>query len=196
MRRALIILALCMLLAESAFGFGVGDRVTVISPVWVHPICPGFTTQCSIGPGTPTEPVYPIGTLGTVTGAEQQADGYTWAQVQFDPPLIQGWVTVLNLALVTSAPAPTVPGKVLGVAILMDTTPVLAWSPSASASAVGYKVYVSNTSNSYGAATSTTPGTTFTLTGLAKGTYFSVVTAYDANGLESLKSNEVTYTIP
>jgi hypothetical protein len=77
------------------------------------------------------------------------------------------------------------------------------WTPTVSTGATGYRLYQSHTSGSYtygaGAAdlAATIPGTTtstYTLTGLVDGTYFWVMTAYNANG-ESGPSGQVTATL-
>ncbi len=84
----------------------------------------------------------------------------------------------------------------------------LAWDPSPDTNVTGYIIYWGTNSDSAGlnAANATVDYTArldvgnqipATLTNLpAGGTYYFVVTAYNADGLESLPSNEVAYTVP
>lgn len=73
----------------------------------------------------------------------------------------------------------------------------LAWSPSADSTVVGYRLYQGGASQSYTNIVDVGAATTYTVTGLAAGaTYFFAVTAYDATGLESPFSNEISYTVP
>jgi hypothetical protein len=71
----------------------------------------------------------------------------------------------------------------------------LAWDASVSAGVTGYKVYVGSSSGTYGTPTAIGNNTAYTVTGLASGTYYFAVTAYDAGGNESGFSNEVSKTI-
>jgi hypothetical protein len=70
----------------------------------------------------------------------------------------------------------------------------LAWDASISPNITGYKVYVGNSSRNYGTPITIGNQTTFTVTGLASGTYYFAVTAFDMDGNESDFSNEVTQT--
>lgn len=70
----------------------------------------------------------------------------------------------------------------------------LAWDESPDPVA-GYKVYVGNASGTYGPPINVGNQTTYTVTGLAPGTYYFAVTAYDSIGNESSYSNEVFKTI-
>jgi hypothetical protein len=79
----------------------------------------------------------------------------------------------------------------------------LAWNPSTDATAAGYHVYFwdagTQSSNLLFAAGMVTVGTVTnaTVTNLVAGsTYTFAVTTMDADGVESLLSNEVTYQIP
>ena len=72
----------------------------------------------------------------------------------------------------------------------------LAWNPNPEPDLLGYKVYVSTVSGSYGTGLPVGTVTTYTLTDLQMGnTYYFVVTAYDQNGNESLFSNEVSTSL-
>ena len=73
----------------------------------------------------------------------------------------------------------------------------LAWNPSASPNVIGYNVYYGSACGSYTNKISVGNVTSATVPGLQNGAcnYF-VVTACDALGLESLPSNEVSFTAP
>jgi hypothetical protein len=71
----------------------------------------------------------------------------------------------------------------------------LAWDPNPEANLAGYKVYYGLAPGNYGVAINLGNQTTYTVTGLAVGTYYFVVTAYNTLGLESDASNEVSATI-
>ena len=71
----------------------------------------------------------------------------------------------------------------------------LAWDPNPEANLAGYKVYYGLAPGNYGVAINLGNQTTCTVTGLAVGTYYFVVTAYNTSGLESDASNEVSATI-
>jgi len=70
----------------------------------------------------------------------------------------------------------------------------LSWDP-ALAGAAGFKVYYGTSSGSYSTSINVglVPG--YSVSGLAPGTYYFAVTAYDASGNESLYSNEARKTI-
>ncbi len=74
----------------------------------------------------------------------------------------------------------------------------LAWDPNSETDLAGYKVFWGTASRTYGAPV-TVPGTpsspTYTVTGLASGTWYFAVSAYNTAGLESGYSNEVSATI-
>jgi hypothetical protein len=84
----------------------------------------------------------------------------------------------------------------------------LAWDPSPDTNVTGYTIYWgTNNGNTESSAANATVDytsrldvgnqTTATLTNLTAGsTYHFVVTAYTADGVESLPSNEVIYTVP
>jgi hypothetical protein len=73
----------------------------------------------------------------------------------------------------------------------------LAWDPSPDSWVSGYAVQYGTVSGSYTVRLDVGPVTTATVTNLMPGvTYYFVVTAYTSDGLESLPSNEVSYTVP
>lgn len=78
-----------------------------------------------------------------------------------------------------------------------DTSSVtLAWTANTEPDLAGYKVYQGTAAGgSYVLKATLGKVTTHTLSGLADGTYYFVVTAYDTSALESGYSNEVTKTL-
>jgi len=73
----------------------------------------------------------------------------------------------------------------------------LAWAPSPDLNVVGYNVYYGTASGNYTWKTSSGNVGSATISNLVEGvTYYFVVTAYDVTGLESVPSNEVSYTVP
>lgn len=67
----------------------------------------------------------------------------------------------------------------------------LAWDRSPSVGITGYRIYFGPTSKSYTNSVAVGNVTSNLVTGLVAGTYFFTVVAYDANGIESLSSNEI-----
>ena len=73
----------------------------------------------------------------------------------------------------------------------------LAWDPCVGAGILGYRLYQGGASRVYTNVTATGPVTNNTVSDLIEGaTYFFAVTAYNASGLESEFSKEITYTVP
>ncbi|MFY9268168.1 MAG: DNRLRE domain-containing protein [Candidatus Manganitrophaceae bacterium] len=68
---------------------------------------------------------------------------------------------------------------------------VLSWNPNTEADLAGYKVYYGTSSRKYGAPLTIGKQTSYTVTGLAAGTYFFSLTAFDIAGNQSGFSNEV-----
>jgi len=74
---------------------------------------------------------------------------------------------------------------------------ILAWDPSPSTNVAGYRVYYGPAAGNYTDRLDVGNVTTATVPNLQAGvTYYFVVTAYNAAGVESLPSNEVAYTVP
>jgi hypothetical protein len=69
------------------------------------------------------------------------------------------------------------------------------WDANAETDLAGYKVYYGTASGVYGTAIVLGKVTTHTLTNLPAGTYYIAVTAFNASGLESGYSNEVSTTL-
>ncbi|HMP84386.1 MAG TPA: fibronectin type III domain-containing protein, partial [Verrucomicrobiota bacterium] len=73
----------------------------------------------------------------------------------------------------------------------------LAWEPSPDSSVTGYKIYYGAASGVYTNSVDVGGSTSGEVNGLVAGvTYYFVVTAYTVAGVESLPSNEVSYTVP
>jgi hypothetical protein len=71
----------------------------------------------------------------------------------------------------------------------------LAWNPGASSGIAGYRVYYGTSSGSYPQILDVGITTTATVSNLIAGqTYYFVVTSYNAAGLESVPSNQVSFT--
>ncbi len=90
---------------------------------------------------------------------------------------------------------------VISLFALLGCSPALAaditllWDANSETNLAGYKVYYGTASRTYSAPVVLGKQTTYTLTGLAPGTYYFAVTAYDTSGSESDFSNEVFRTI-
>jgi len=70
----------------------------------------------------------------------------------------------------------------------------LAWDSSASSGVAGYRVYMGTRSGSYTSSVQAGNSTTSTISGLAMGTkYYFAVKAYNASGVESAFSNEISF---
>ncbi|WDT78943.1 MAG: fibronectin type III domain-containing protein [Candidatus Manganitrophus sp.] len=71
---------------------------------------------------------------------------------------------------------------------------ILSWTPNTDSDLAGYKVYYGTVSRRYGAPITVGNQTAYTVTGLGLGTYYFVLSAYDAAGNESAFSNEISKT--
>jgi hypothetical protein len=71
----------------------------------------------------------------------------------------------------------------------------LEWDPNTETDLTGYKVYYGTSSRTYSTPIAAGLLSTYTVTGLAPGTYYFAVTAFNADGMESAFSNEVSTTI-
>ena len=69
----------------------------------------------------------------------------------------------------------------------------LSWDPNPETDLAGYKIYYGTSASVYGTVIKIVGlQTSYTLTGLAPGTYFFAITAYNTADLESGFSNEVS----
>ena len=95
---------------------------------------------------------------------------------------------ILGLALLHNS------GNALGVTIPAAESATLAWDSSSTADVAGYRVYFGAVSGNYTSSVEAGNATTNTVPGLVSGAvYFFAVKAYDANGLESAFSNEISF---
>jgi hypothetical protein len=77
-----------------------------------------------------------------------------------------------------------------------SSTATLTWTPGASSGVTGYKVHMGSSSGIYGSAIDVGNLTSYALSSLSAGTtYYIAVTAYNASGIESGFSNEVSKSI-
>jgi len=115
--------------------------------------------------------------------------------VQFAPTAagtVSGGVTVTS----NTPNSPTIVGLNGAGAAAVSHSVSLTWNASTS-SVVGYNVYRGSVSGGPYTLLNSTPNLTFTDSTVLSGqTYYYVVTAVDANGTESIVSNEVTVIIP
>lgn len=73
-------------------------------------------------------------------------------------------------------------------------TASLAWDSSPSSGVTGYRVYIGSASGNYTSSVVAGNATTTTISGLTPGvTYFFAVKAFDASGVESAFSNEISF---
>ena len=78
-----------------------------------------------------------------------------------------------------------------------DYTVRLGWSPSPSPGVTGYDIYWGYSSGQYSDLVDVGNVTDVTLGGLSTNmVYYFEVVAYDSTGLESLPSNEISYSVP
>ncbi|HEY2343178.1 MAG TPA: Ig-like domain-containing protein, partial [Chthoniobacteraceae bacterium] len=86
---------------------------------------------------------------------------------------------------------------VLSVATRAADSVTLAWNASADSSVIGYRLYYGTLSGTYAETIDAGAATSATASDLSPSTtYYFAVTAYDASGLESPKSTEVSYNAP
>ncbi len=96
-------------------------------------------------------------------------------------------ITILPLAF----------GLVCGAAQPNPANVALSWVRSPTPEVTGYRIYFGAVSRSYSNNITVGNLTNHTISGLTSGvTYYFTVTAYTANGVESLYSNELLYIVP
>jgi hypothetical protein len=71
----------------------------------------------------------------------------------------------------------------------------LAWDASPDPNVAGYKLYYGTSSGNYSNTINVGKVTSYSVSGLAPGTYYFAVSAYDASGNESSFSNEAIKTV-
>jgi hypothetical protein len=73
----------------------------------------------------------------------------------------------------------------------------VAWNPSTAGGVAGYMVYYGNSSSNYTQSIDAGTNTSLTVPGLQEGqTTYMVVVAYNAQGMQSPPSNEISYIVP
>ena len=86
---------------------------------------------------------------------------------------------------------------VFGTSVLAGSSVILAWDPSPDTNVVGYALYYGTSSGNYSARLDVQSQLATSISNLVAGTtYYFVVTAYTAEQLESLPSDEVAYLAP
>lgn len=123
--------------------------------------------------------------------------GWTQAATTFSVSSDNGWNFNLVLLVFASGGAP--PDSQSGVNIIISglTQPkaILAWNPNSEPDVAGYRVYRSLISGIYGAPIAEVAQPVFIDNWLMPGTYFWVVSAFDAANNESEVSNEVSKVV-
>jgi hypothetical protein len=116
--------------------------------------------------------------------------------IEHSPPRADGRDRRLSRGLrVASLVAVAVAVLSLNAVAQTTTSVTLAWSPSSANNIAAYKVYYGVASNTYTNIVPVGNVTNATMSGLATdATYFFATTATASNGLESLFSNEITWT--
>jgi hypothetical protein len=85
----------------------------------------------------------------------------------------------------------------LGASSILQRSITLGWDPSTEPAVVGYRLYVGSTSGAYSTVLDVGNATTATVPGLTVGaTYYFAATAYDALGMESPYSSEISCVVP
>lgn len=149
----------------------------------------------------------------TVSSANWNGLGYSVSQITFPVTIAAGksitytvtfapqgvGTSTGNISFVSDASNSPTNQTLTGVGTQTSQHTVsLSWNASTS-QVLGYYIYRSTTSGSYGSPLNPTPqpGLTFTDNNVqGKTTYFYVVTAVDSNSQQSARSNEVTAPIP
>lgn len=100
-----------------------------------------------------------------------------------------------NVDTSSSNSVPGTPSTAAGFASLAWNAPTTNTDGTALTDLAGYKVYYGPSSGNYANSVNVGNVTSYTLNNLAPGTYYISVTAYDAAGIESGYSNEVSKVI-
>lgn len=149
-------------------------------------------TQASFPPGlTITQPAT-SSTSDTLSGTPTLAGVYNFTESVADSGNPQQTATQAYTVTVLPRPPTSLVGSPQAPGII-----TLSWTASLSTDIVGYKVYVGTVSGVYPTSTNVGNVSTYVNTGLTSGTtYFFVVTAVSAPGVESVFSNQVVVTSP
>jgi len=131
-------------------------------------------------------------TTGKVSGTPTSAGTFSFTFQATDsstPP--QGYTEQLTVTI-QPQPASALIASPQGVGIV-----TLTWNPSVSGDVAGYKIHMGTSSGVYTTVINAGSVNQYVVTGLTSGqTYYFVVTAVSASGVESAFSNEVTAVVP
>lgn len=83
-----------------------------------------------------------------------------------------------------------------GMTIITGPQVSLSWDPSPDSNVVGYAIYSGTNSGDYPVRTDSGAATNVTVKNLTATSWYFIATAYTAEGLESLPSNEVSAPLP
>lgn len=149
-------------------------------------------TQASFPPGlTITQPAT-SSTSDTLSGTPTLAGVYNFTESVADSGNPQQTASQAYTVTVFPQPPTNLVGSPQAPGII-----TLSWTASPSTDIVGYKVYVGTVSGVYPTSTNVGNVSSYVNTGLTSGTtYFFVVTAVSASGVESVFSNQVVVTSP
>ena len=166
----------------SSFNRSVGVAVP-LATMSVAPSSATTTRSTAVGiASTGTIPLAAAGAGNSSTSGSGGAGGRTMRKLAAGMP---------GLAQLNSPPSVPV--------LSVNTSSVtLTWNANTDSNLAGYKIYRATTPGGYGAPIATLQGniTTYTAEGLQSGTtYMFVITAYDSDGNESPRSNEVSKSI-
>jgi putative Ig domain-containing protein/fibronectin type III domain protein/galactose oxidase-like protein len=170
---------------------GVPYTATILTSGGTPPIFFSLT-NASFPPGlTITQPAV-SSTSDTLAGTPTLAGIYNFTESVADSGTPQQMATQGYTVTVSPQPATNLIGSPQGPGII-----TLTWTPSTSGDVVSYKVYRGTSSGNYTTTINAGNTNSFVNTGLTTGTtYFFVVTAVSASGVESPFSNEVMVISP
>jgi len=131
-------------------------------------------------------------TTDTLTGTPSQAKVYTFSESVADSGNPQQMASQSYTVTVRPQPPTSLIASPQATGLI-----TLTWSPSSSGDVAGYKVYQGTSSGNYTTTINAGSGNSYVDSGLTSGTtYYFVVTAVSASGVESVVSNEAHATAP
>lgn len=170
-----------------------------------------LTFSATAGGSNPVSKNILVSNSGTGTLSWNATDNANWLTATQSGNSIVAAVNVAGLSagtynavITVAASGATNTPQIVPVTLTVAATPppttgsvTLTWNANAESDLAGYKVYRATASGAYGAPiASLASGTTqYVSSGLAVGTYFFVVTAFDQSGNESSPSSEVSKSI-
>jgi len=159
----------------------------------------GKITATLAGATTYTTTFSSSATYSRVITLKYRADSATTLRVTYAQTAGTGTISMQAAALSqAAAPAPAPALQLSNTAILTWTPPAVNEDGSALADLSAFKVYWGTTPGTYSQSTKISSATarTYTVSGLTKGTWYFVVTALNAQGVESPYSNVWSKTVP